>query len=375
MRANLEVSRVCNIFRVWGHAVEKCYGAATIAYGWPPRNFGYMERRRVSPKLAFRLCHRGRCNAFTLVELLVVIAIIGILVALLLPAVQAAREAARKAQCQNNMRQLALASHEYHTAHGALPQATYYNETGHPLVGGLWTILIMPHIEEQSLYDKFDLKVANPMIAAVNAPLLKTVISTFICPSDPAAQTPIMTGRSISHPGINPDVALGLWYPACMGPTSTDTCVFCPLPKNSPTDPDSYCCQGWNYGTRNPENNSVGMFGRFPKGFKFSQVTDGLSSTIMLGESLPDQCVYNTAFAPNFPIAGTTIPLNTLNQSTLVYGEHVRACGYKSRHPGGAHLAMGDASVHFISESIDYRLYNELGTRAGAESRSLADVQ
>jgi prepilin-type N-terminal cleavage/methylation domain-containing protein len=337
------------MIRAWGRAATTRHGAARVC-SWPPRGF-------------------------TLVELLVVIAIIGILVALLLPAIQAAREAARRAQCQNNLKQIALGLHEYHTAHGELPQATYYNETGHPRVGGLWTILIMPYIEEQNLHDRFNLKVADPMIAPVNRLLIRTHISTFICPSDPAAQQPIMTGRSISHPGINPDEALGLWYPVSMGPTSTDTCVFCPFPKNSPTAPDSYCCQGWNYGTRNPENNSVGMFGRFPAGFKFSQVTDGLSSTFMVGETLPEQCVYNTAFAPNFPLAGTAIPLNVLNESRLAYGEHVRACGFKSRHPGGAQFAMGDASVQFITEEINYRLYNELGTREGGEVASLAGIQ
>jgi hypothetical protein len=230
----------------------------------------------------------------------------------------------------------------------------------------------MPYIEEQNLHDQFDLKVSNPMVHPVNRLLIRTIIPTFICPSDPAAAQPVMTNRAISHPGINPNEALGLWYPVSMGPTSTDTCVFCPQPKQKWDDPDSYCCQGWNYGTRNPDNNSVGMFGRFPKGFKFSQVSDGLSTTFMLGESLPDQCVYNTAFAPNFPMAGTAIPLNVLNESTLAFGEHVRACGFKSRHTGGAYFAMGDASVQFISETISYRLYNELGTRKGEEVASLA---
>jgi type II secretory pathway pseudopilin PulG len=306
---------------------------------------------------------------------LVVIAIIGVLVALLLPAVQAAREAARRSQCQNNLHQLAIALQNYHSGKGALPQATYYNETGHPLKGGLWTVLIMPYMEQQSIFAAFDLTVLNTMDNPKNRAIIRQVIPTFICPTDPASQEPVMKGRAISHPSINPDVALGLWYPASMGPTSTDLCVFCPLKKTSANSPDSYCCQGWNYGTQMPENNSTGMFGRFPRGFKFSQCLDGLSATILLGESLPDQCVYNSAFAPNFPLAGTTIPLNMLNESTQAYGEHVRACGYKSWHAGGAQFAMSDASVQFFSENIDYRLYNELGTRNGQEAVSLANIQ
>jgi len=299
-----------------------------------------------------------------------VIAIIGVLVALLLPAVQAAREAARRAQCQNNLRQIGIALHNYHDAKGALPRATYYGSG--PQTGELWTVSIMPHIEQQTLHGRFDLKVNNSMANRNNRELVRTIVSTFVCPSDPAADNPVMTGRAISHPGVNPDQALGLWYPVSMGPTCPDQCVFCPLPKNSPNDPDSYCCQGWNYGTTSPADNAVGMFGRWPKGRKFSEVIDGLASTFMAGETLPDQCVYITAFAPNFPLAGTSIPLNLHSESTLAYGEHVRACGFKSLHPSSAHFLMGDASVQLIDESIDYRIYNELGTRAGQETASLA---
>jgi prepilin-type processing-associated H-X9-DG protein len=112
------------------------------------------------------------------------------------------------------------------------------------------------------------------------------------------------------------------------------------------------------------------MFGRHAKGFKFKHVSDGLSKTFMLGEALPGQCVYQCAHCPNFPIAGTSIPMNTF-ETGLVYGTHVRTCGFKSMHPSGVNFAYGDGSIQFIEESIDYRLYNALGTRAGSEVTSL----
>lgn len=310
---------------------------------------------------------------FTLVELLVVIAIIGVLVALLLPAVQAAREAARRSQCQNNMRQIGIGMQNYHDAHKSLPQTTYYNESGLPQKGGLWTVLIMPFIEQQNLYNAFDLTVDNSMANRANREVIKTVIPGFTCPSDEESSKPIMTGRAVSHPGVNPDEVMGLWYPVSMGPTSTDTCVFCPGAKTSSSGTDNYCCQGWNYGTQSPVNNSVGMFGRYPVGFKFSQVTDGLSSTFLAGETLPAQCSYISAFGPNAPLAGTAIPINLINEEKLDYGSHLRSCGYKSRHAGGANMVMGDASVQFFSTDVDYALWNALGTRAGDEARSLAE--
>ena len=156
-----------------------------------------------------------------------------------------------------------------------------------------------------------------------------------------------------------------------MGPTIPDRCPFCPLPKNAPTDPDSYCCQAWNFGQfpENPDMDfSVGMFGQHESsGFRFQQVTDGLSNTIMNGETLPGHCIFNSAWAPNFSIYPTTIPVNHLETDNGQSGQWFRTCGFKSLHPGGANFVMGDGSVHFFSETIDYRVYNGLGTKAGNE--------
>ena len=312
----------------------------------------------------------ARRTAFTLVELLVVIAIIGILIALLLPAVQAAREAARRISCSNHLKQIGTALHSYHSGHGVLPFATGYNIK----ITGTWVAFVLPYMEQQAVYDQFHFNVR--MSDPVNRPATTTLIDTFICPSDPAASQPIFTNRDALNPLMNPPESLGLWYPVSMGPTHNDNCAFCPNKTPSPTN---YCCQGLNYGSKLSASvsgdSSVGMFGRYPVGRKFGDVTDGLSNTIAAGETLPGQCVYNCAYCSNFPVAGTTIPINTFEECTTAGDIHYRACGFKSLHPGGAQFLMGDASVHFFPEFIDYRLFNELGTIAGGETVGLNMIE
>ena len=318
-----------------------------------------MSRRR--PVLAEK--------AFTLVELLVVIAIIGILIALLLPAVQAAREAARRMQCSNHLKQIGLGLHNYHTSHGSLPYGSGSCCT--PAVpdawGGIWPTMILPFIEQQPLHDRIDFRVH---VKNLPEDVVKTVIATYVCPSDPAGSDPVLDDRFERD---NPPVAMGLWYPGSMGPTDPDYCVFCPDPNPGP---DNWCCQGSNYGTLPGHGygwgSTVGMFGRYKKVVRFDHVGDGLSNTIMNGETLPRQCRYISAFAVNFNICPTSIPLNTfLSTQRGVNGDWYRACGFKSRHPGGANFLMADGSVHFLSESIDFKLYNHLGTRDGGEAVQL----
>jgi len=299
--------------------------------------------------------------AFTLVELLVVIAIIGILIALLLPAVQAAREAARRMQCSNNLKQIGLALHNYHGIHNCLPMACGSRSSKPPLQTGTWPSMILPFLEQQDVYNMidFDKHLKDP----ANAAAVTTVIPAYVCPSDSTVQDPILADR---HDRDNPNPSLGLWYAGSIGPTIMDFCPFCPNPEPSPSN---YCCQGWNYGSTNPPGNSVGLFGRYARGFTFDETTDGLSQTIMCGETLPGHCIWMGAFNSNLCITGTSIPLNTMETGGL--DNWYRACGFKSLHPGGASFLIADGSVHFFLDSIDYKLYNELGTRAGGESVSV----
>jgi type II secretory pathway pseudopilin PulG len=309
-----------------------------------------------------------------LVELLVVITIIGILVSLLLPAVQSARESARRVQCSNNLKQISLALINYHSSFGMLPygSGSCCNDANPQAWGGTWPTMLLAQLDQTGLYSSLDFK---KHMQDQNPALVTTVISTYVCPSDSDASTAVLNDRFGRD---NPPSALGLWYTGSMGPTAPDVCPFCP---NGNADPSNYCCQGNNFGTEPtaavaapgggatsyPWGNGVGMFMRYHNAIRFESVTDGLSNTLMVGETLPRDCIFISAFAVNFNISPTTIPINTMENDGGQGTNWWRTSGFKSQHPGGAGFALGDGSIHFIGQSIDFQLYNNLGTRAGGE--------
>jgi prepilin-type processing-associated H-X9-DG protein len=339
------------------------------------------------------------------VELLVVIAIIGILVALLLPAIQAAREAARRSQCSNNMKNIGLALINYTDVNKRLPAATQFRP-GKPFpevpngAGGTWVVEILPYIEEQALYDRFDH--TKPSNHANNAKVVGVPLPWLICPSDneipPNGLFPTEEkqdgGGTNPAPGSGATLVMGLWYPVSAGPTHFDGCPYCTGSR------PNLCCQGENLGsrpitTRNDPLGPVGtlpsfagLFGRWEKGIKTSEITDGTTHVIMAGETIASHCKYQCAHCPNFPIAATNTPLNTflrtprslpagtcgLSGSSIgnpEEGGYCEACGYKSRHPSGAHLLMADGSVHFVNEAIDFQVYYSLGARKSGVVKQL----
>ncbi|MCA9247043.1 MAG: DUF1559 domain-containing protein [Planctomycetales bacterium] len=309
------------------------------------------------------------------------IAIIGILVALLLPAVQSAREAARRIQCTNHLKQLGLANHNYADAHGMLPWGSTYTHAdflpGKNRATVTWAMMILPHIERQGHYDLFKFDAAST--SAANQQAMTTLVPTFICPSDPAGSEGVLAERCECCPG-SPGRSMALWYPGNAGPTYYGACRdFCQhneVPDSTQPRPDNYCCQGNNYGQY---GDGPGMFFRWPVSVRFADVRDGLSNTIMLGETLPKTTIHNMAFGANMPLSKTNVPLNyevpenQLPQTGASSGTnhgvnpHGSSIGFKSLHPGGALFCLGDGSVHFIEESIEFKLFNQLGTRAGGE--------
>lgn len=343
---------------------------------------------------------KRRFRGFTLVELLVVIAIIGVLVALLLPAVQAARDAARRTHCSNNLKNIGLALINYADVKKHLPAATQFRP-GKPFPnpalgpGGTWVLEILPFIEQQALYDRFDL--TKTMDNDANDYLLGTPLPFLVCPGDdniPSGGV-FPAGNKVDGSGYinDPDVPqMGLWYPVSSGPTHFDQCPFC-------AEHPSKCCQGNSFGSRSitepgdplgppgtPAPTFAGLFGRYEKGIRLSEISDGTSNVVMAGEQINSHCRYTCAHCPNFPFSATNIPLNTMlrhpegalsaNQGSIFssdpeIGGYAQVCGYKSRHPGGAHLLMADGSVHFVNESIDFDLYNILGARSSGDVKTL----
>jgi prepilin-type N-terminal cleavage/methylation domain-containing protein/prepilin-type processing-associated H-X9-DG protein len=308
-------------------------------------------------------------GAFTLVELLVVIAIIGILVALLLPAIQAAREAARRSSCVNNLKQIGIAVQNYHSTYNQMPYGSWWGTPAGIKKERTWAADLLKFMEYDSLFDSIDLSV--PVNHPTNQSAVRTVISSYICPSDEMADTPLLVdgwgvGAGPSYV-YNPYPQMALWYVGSMGPTQPDFCKFCPDQTSSK---NNWCCQGHNFGTGG-SHYFAGVMSRHAVNIKFKEVTDGLSSTFLAGETLPHHCYYNGVYSSNFAAYPTNIPLNWLEDDDDApegkAGSYFRTCGFKSLHPGGANFVMCDASVQFVSETIDFQLFNALGSREGAE--------
>ena len=329
--------------------------------------------------------HIHRSSAFTLVELLVVIAIIGMLVGLLLPAVQQAREAARKMQCSNNLKQQGLACHNFASANRSRFPESVLRKTHSGTMGkntfGFYTLLL-PYLEQNALYQMIDQD--KPFVTYCNSATGKevrlTVISAFICPS--WGEEPLCTlndatryGALLNYSGVGGVVRSkgetdgeGHTYPTASYPTNADY---------SDNGSEGY-----------PRN---GMF-QWAYQVPTSAVKDGLSNTLMIGEfvqhdaspSSPYYAYPGNVRAWIFGSNQGNIGIYVFNVVTKKYGEfnrHVeRGSGdsncyrnrlpFNSSHTGGAHFTRADGSVSFLATGIDYTPYSALCTRNGGELTS-----
>ncbi|ADB17963.1 protein of unknown function DUF1559 [Pirellula staleyi DSM 6068] len=286
----------------------------------------------------------SRRHAFTLVELLVVIAIIGVLVALLLPAVQAAREAARASQCKNNLRQVAIALHNHHDTFGAMP-AGWNGASPEEGPGWGWNAAILPQMEQKPLFDRiqFGVSIADPASQSIR----ETVIPSLLCPSDAHPKQFMIGGGEEEH-----EHEEGEHHNIDEGPA-----LFQMARSNYPGV----------FGSLEIEDAAPagdGMF-FFRSTTRFADVTDGTSNTLMAGErhsklggSVWAGMVEGSAEAMARVVG---ISDHTPNHRDAHFDD------FSSYHPSGVHFALADASVRRFSDTIDLAVYQALCTRGGGE--------
>ncbi len=277
---------------------------------------------------------RKRQLGFTLIELLVIIAIIAILTALLLPAVQQAREAARRSSCKNNLKQIGLAIHNYHDTDNLLPMATHWR-------GKFYSAFtaILPHMEQNPLFDRYDPNVAYRN----NGNVIGQKVEAYLCPT-------------MNFPRAVPNAACGEFMA-----------------------PASYAVNTGSLSAWGPVHNGP-IIGHDKGKTRLRDITDGTSNTMMVGELNYGLKNYRFSSGPcrgqfrggvpawgiGYPGFSMATTVGVYNSDRLItrFNEYQT---FRSDHPGGAHFCFVDGSVRFIGENIDANLLDALATRAGGE--------
>lgn len=323
---------------------------------------------------------RAKVAGFTLVELLVVIAIIGVLVALLLPAVQSARESARRVQCGNNLKQYGLGIQNYHDTFQVFPiNATGTSGSGLPRL--TWQVRVLPFMEQSAIFNNIDFNIDARRSPVAGGTILWGVSPPYThCPSD-AAVPKVMLSGTAARAQCN--------YGGSLGSQNVDGTT---AGKCQPFKAFEQQMPGGNprFGEMNPISKTrvSGVFAFSAVVLRLADVTDGSSNTLLVGEVLPG-CQVNYQGDPQagtwinswgnlYSIGGgvsTITPINEMTtclQSNKISDPNCNpasldsmqyAYGFKSRHPGGALFTLGDGSVRFITQNINHQMFQYLGGR------------
>jgi prepilin-type N-terminal cleavage/methylation domain-containing protein/prepilin-type processing-associated H-X9-DG protein len=361
-----------------------------------------------------------RAQAFTLVELLVVIAIIGVLVALLLPAIQAAREAARRSQCQNNLKNIGLAFENFESANNMFPTggSDYLRdgygleqnvENGKPLgpekQGLGWSFQLLPYIEQTASYQimrTVDLQQAVMSLYACPSRRLPSTtysasFNAIIAPMDYAGAQPCTTNTA----GVKYDVTVGntlteanfgKLFPAYYGGLAGNT-----APAANKVYDGVIVRSAWKFSSKNPTTGAIlGVFLiNVPRRVEPKNVTDGLSNTFMIGEKYVRSDAYEGGLNYNsddrgwtdgwdgdtmrsscFQPVGDSDPMGFDSVLGRMFGDRgpwpfggsYNVIHFGAAHPAGLNTAFADGSVHFIPFDIDVLIFNALATRNGEET-------
>jgi prepilin-type N-terminal cleavage/methylation domain-containing protein/prepilin-type processing-associated H-X9-DG protein len=337
-----------------------------------------VTRLRFCSRFAARLACRASMErrplrvGFTLVELLVVIAIIGVLVAILLPAVQAAREAGRRMQCRNNLKQLALAANNHLSTHKYFPTGGWgWGWAGDPNYGydlnqpGGWMYNVLPYIEEQAVHDLGKGIPNGPQRNAQIKLAIETVIPLYFCPTRRSAQAVAFVHGTnyVNAAPPNRPVTIGRNdYVACAG----DTAVLaeCYGPGSYAEGLAGHGC--WTSSNNNRMNGMNVLRGSGLIGLK--RVTDGVSKTILIGEKYLVVRSYETTDHDNDQgwNLGHDRDINRWSDTPPyndALGQPSRYGVFGSAHAGGMQISMADGSVHTIPYEIDPLVFRRLGIR------------
>lgn len=306
-------------------------------------------------------------NGFTLVELMVVIAVIGLVVALSLPAVQAAREIARQSQCKNNFRQIALAIQQYHDGCLTFPisMGPWPGESSDPnpvmstgLNGKGWIVSILPQLDQGPLFEQMSLGFPGNFIsgegikAVAVREAMKTQLPVLQCPSD-------WSVRQLSTKQWEwNDIPVALTsYKGVIGDTKIGGIMS--IHKGSMPDCHMFGrCNGLFFRVTYREPQSM------------RNVSDGTSSTLLIGEDVPEYNNHSAAFYANSDYASCYAPINFFTDPPIP-DDWANVTSFRSRHRSGAHFALADGSVRFFSQQIEHSLYRALSTKAGGETASV----